>query len=494
MPPATRVEGVFVVSILASAGLLFLVQPMLARMLLASFGGSPAVWSTCLVFFQLLLLAGYAYAHGTVHLLGPRRQMTLHAAVLLASLLFLPQMLRPHAVSAPWPALSVLLTLAAMAAIPFAVLSTNSSLTQRWFGGATFRSSNNPFWLYAASNAGSLVALLGYPLVVEPLVGLRSQLVLWSAGYIAFVALSLATMYLAIRHARVPDAIASSADALAATPALTRTRRASWVVRSAVASSLLLGISMEISTDVLAAPLLWVVPLALYLVTFIVAFSPARPRRGIVSRATMVGIALCLGVVVLPTVLPLWFALLTMLGTLFAGALLCHGDLADDRPPVAQLTSFYLWIAVGGAVGGLLNSLVAPLVFGSVAEYPITLACLALLLPARDAWRARAEWRRALVSPAALAMLVAMALATVFVLLGRRHAVAASDDSILRWQFMPVAVLLAGLLLGARPFVFPLATALAGLFVIAGLHFTDPIIDQGRSFFGVSRVTENATE
>ena len=165
-----RVQGVFVASILTSAGLLFLVQPMLARMLLAGFGGSPAVWSTCLVFFQVLLLAGYAYAHGTVHLLGPRRQMGLHAGVLLASLLFLPLMLRPHSVTSSSPALAVLLTLAAMSAVPFAVLSTNSALTQRWFGGASFRSSGNPFWLYAASNAGSLVALLAYPLAVEPLV------------------------------------------------------------------------------------------------------------------------------------------------------------------------------------------------------------------------------------------------------------------------------------------------------------------------------------
>ena len=458
---------------------------MLARRLLPSFGGSPAVWNTCLVCFQVLLLAGYAYAHGALRFLGVRRQAMLHAALLVVSLFVLRHAISAGTVVTPWPEGSVLLTLLGTAGVPFFLLSTNSSLTQRWFATGEFRTSHDPFWLYAASNAGSLVALLAYPLLVERALGVNAQFELFAAGYVVFVLLTLAIIVLTIRRN------ASSVDEDVASPVAGETpQRLRWVIRSAVASSLLLSISMQITTEVIAAPLFWVVPLALYLVTFIVAFSRGhRPARERIAFATTIGIALCLLLVVLPTVFPLWFALVTLLGTLFVGALLCHGDLADERPHASDLTSFYLWISVGGAIGGVLNGIIAPVVFSSVAEYPITLFCLACLIgkPTRS-------WRE-LASLPVLAMIIATVVAAMFVVVSHRHvAVTLSDATPFRWQFMPVLVLLCGVLLSRRPAVFPAAIGLVATFLIAGFHFVDPIIDQGRSFFGVSRVTENATE
>lgn len=477
--------SLYAASVFLSAFLLFLLQPMLARMLLPVFGGSPAVWNTCMVLFQALLLAGYAYAHGTLTWFGERRQRTIHGGLLVVSLAFLPRALSNAPLSGGAavlpPVLLVLATVAISAGVPFFVLSTNSSLTQRWFSLSGLDGAHDPFWLYAASNAGSLAALLGYPLVVEPLIGLRAQLRWWSAGYVGFVVLSVVTMGLPGRAA----SRAGAPETRVVTEPIAWPRRLRWVLVAAVASSLLLSVTMQIATDVMSAPLFWVLPLAIYLITFIVAFSPARRAdRRLLAHLTTIGIALCFAIVIVPTALPLWFSLVALLGTLYTGALLCHSDLAADRPAAANLSEFYLALAAGGVIGGVMNSIVAPLVASSVVEYPLTLACLALLLrPSRP------------VSRGALAF---VALAATFIALAawmvatHRAAGSATANTLFRWEFAPLAVLVAGVLVSSRPWTFPAAAWLSALFVAAGLHFVDPIIDQGRSFFGVSRVTENA--
>lgn len=471
-------EHVFVASVFLSAFLLFLLQPMLARMLLPVFGGSPAVWNTCMVFFQVLLLAGYAYAHGSLRHMGVRRQRWLHGIVLAISLLFLPRMLHMTLAATASPVLLILSALTLIAGVPFFVLSTNSSLTQRWFSLAALKGSGDPFWLYAASNAGSLIALLAYPFIFEPAFGVRTQIRIWSIGYAAFVALSFVAMRFASGEA-LPAAEEAPADPVS------WKRRMRWVVLAAVASSLLLSVTMQITTEIVSAPLFWVLPLALYLLTFIIAFSQGRrPQRRLLVLLTTIGIALCFTIVLVPTVLPLWASLVVLLGTLFTGALICHGDLADDRPSASDLTDFYLWLAVGGMVGGVANSIVAPLLFDSVAEYPITLACLAFVVRPVPHWRiGRATAVAAAV--AASAMVVAAAMVVT-----HRAAGAAADESLFHWQFMPLAVLAFGLMFAPRGPLFPIATLLVAPFMIGGLHFVEPIVDQGRSFFGVSRVIE----
>lgn len=474
-------ESIYVASIFLSAFLLFLLQPMVARLLLPVFGGSPAVWNTCMVFFQAVLLAGYAYAHGSLSRLGVRRQQLLHLTVLLLSLLMLPRALQLSITNAASPVVLILAALSLMAGVPFFVLSTNSSLTQRWFSLSNLDGSGDPFWLYAASNVGSLVALLAYPFVVEPALGLRAQLRWWSFGYVAFVALSVAVMLLT-RRTLVDDGAHDVVDA--AQPPVTWPRRLRWILLAAIASSLLLSVTMQISTDVVSAPLFWVLPLAIYLVTFIVAFSPTRrPSRRLLAHLTTIGIALCFTIVIAPSVLPLWFALLALLGTLFTGALLCHTDLADDRPASSQLTDFYLALSIGGAVGGIANSIAAPLIFRSVVEFPITLAALALVLRPFAA-PSKSEIAFGVGS---LALLV---VAGVFVTAERAHD---AGGGALHWQLMPLLVLALAVFLSGRSTIMPVAAGLSAVFVALGLHFVDPIIDQGRSFFGVSRVTETAT-
>ena len=455
-----------------------------------------------MVVFQLLLLAGYLYADVGVQRIGVQRMMWLHAAVLLLSFVFLPrhdQVVRAG-VQAPVVAVAVMLVL--IGGTPFFVLSTNSSLTQRWFVMARYRSSADPFWLYAASNVGSLGALLAYPLIVEPLFGVRKQLQLWATGYIAFVVLSIVTMLVAARRARADhrsdiDAVAP-ADVGEPASAITPARRLGWTVRAAIASSLLLSVTTQITTDVIAAPLLWVLPLALYLLTFVIAFSAThRVARGVIAYACMIGIALCLVVLVIPTMLPLWFAFSALLATLFAGALLCHTDVAADRPDAQSLTNFYLWLSVGGAVGGLLNSIITPLVTTTVAEFPLTLLALALCVGSPSVireWSWPKRWR-SLAGPVHFGMLAAIVIAAVFVALGRTNGLATSSDTtLLQWQFMPLAVLACGILFSRQAGVFPVSIALVTVFVVSGLHYTDRVVHQGRSFFGVSRVTENATE
>jgi SAM-dependent methyltransferase len=436
-----------------------------------------------MVFFQAVLLLGYAYAHGSLSRLGVRRQQVLQTVLLLLSLFLLPRALRLTINSNASPIALILAALTLMAGVPFFVLSTNSSLTQRWFSLSNLDRSGDPFWLYAASNVGSLIALLAYPFIVEPVLGLRAQLRWWSIAYGVFVALSVGVMYLTRRTLVADDAHDAVDPSIAP---IDWPRRLRWILLAAIASSLLLSVTMQISTDVVSAPLFWVIPLAIYLVTFIIAFSTARrPTRRLLAHLTTIGVALCFTIVIAPSVLPLWFALIALLGTLFTGALLCHGDLADDRPMPSQLTDFYLALSIGGAVGGIANSIVAPLLFRSVVEFPATLAALALVLrPVQKPTRSEIAF--------GLSATAAVIVAGVCVIIERAHG-GGNRDAVLHWQLMPLAVLAIAVLLSNRPAVFPVASALAAMFVATGLHFVDPIIDQGRSFFGVSRVTETPT-
>lgn len=491
--------AVYVASVFLSAFLLFLVQPMLAQLLLPIYGGSPAVWNTCLVFFQVLLLAGYAYAHASGLWLNLPRQRAVHGIVLVGSILLVPRAI--HAVSSgTWPVAAIIATLVVTAGVPFFVLSTNSSLTQRWYSLGGFSGSADPFWLYAASNGGSLLALLSYPVIVEPAWGLEAQLRWWSLGYTGFVILALVCMTLTRQETgarrREVEAIGTRHDA-----GVTWRRRVGWVALSAIASSLLLSVTMRITTDVISAPLFWVLPLSLYLLTFIIAFSPrAVVRRQGLAHATAIGIALCLVLLTVPTFLPTWFALVALLGTLFLGALLCHTDLASDRPGAAALTDFYLWVAVGGVVGGLANAVVAPELFSSVVEYPLTLVCLAFVLGRFKKERVSSsensgdrrtfdvtEW------VPSIAMALMIGAAAIAVVLQHRGGVAAGRG-ILRWEFMPLLVLTVGVLFLRHRGAFVTATVFSAAFVVSGLTFIDPIVDEGRSFFGVSKVTENAGE
>jgi spermidine synthase len=379
MPTLTWTFGA---ALFLSAALLFFVEPMFAKMVLPLLGGSPAVWNTCVVFFQATMLAGYAYAHLTTKHLLLTRQAGLHVALILAAGLVLPIAIpdgwAPPVDSTPIPALMLLLVVALGA--PFFVVSSTAPLLQRWFSHTSHPSARDPYFLYAASNLGSIVALLGYPFVVEPRWPLSDQSAGWSGAYLLFGALTGVCAFAAVRP-RAPRAIQTGV--VGPPPdALTWRRRARWVALAAVPSSLMLGVTTFLSTDVAAMPLLWTIPLALYLLTFVIAFSTRR----IVPRPVGLG---AMTVLVLPLVMlstfglaePVWLLIPLHLVGFLACALVLHDELARDRPATNYLTEFYLWIAFGGLVGGMFNTLVAPLVFTSVAEYPLGFVAAAALRP-----------------------------------------------------------------------------------------------------------------
>lgn len=373
LPPA-----LFAVTVFASAALVFMVEPMVAKLVLPLLGGSPSVWNTSLAFFQAALLAGYGYAHLLQRLKTVRSQATAHLVLVAVAALVLP--LRVHELFGPpssdHPALWLLGVLAVSIGPPFAILSATAPLVQAWHARTVgAEAGKEPYVLYAASNLGSLIALLAYPAIVEPTVTVHDQRVGWSTAYVAF---GLLLAGLAFVCARAPDR-RQPEEHLAAAPPVSWRERLTWTALAAIPSSLMLGVTTHITTDVASAPFLWVLPLALYLLTFVIAFQD-RPAISnhlalILQGAAAAGCAALLPFKASNFVLQLF----VHLAAFFLTALICHQALVARRPPPARLTEFYLWMSVGGVVGGAFNAFVAPVIFDYVWEYPIvlTLACLA---------------------------------------------------------------------------------------------------------------------
>ncbi|HEY2680702.1 MAG TPA: fused MFS/spermidine synthase [Candidatus Udaeobacter sp.] len=373
----------FAFTLLLSATLLFTVQPMFGKMILPMFGGSPSVWLTALVLFQLMLLAGYAYVYGSITWLGIRKQAALHLLVLLLPLLVLPVRVLTGwiAISPTRPLASVSWTLIFSIGLPFFALSASAPLLQRWFATTNDPAASDPYFLYAASNLGSLGGLLAYPLLIEPLSRLSTQSHIWTIGYVVLVALIIVCASRVWRVQAVPKQAKPKRDAMGAkaTP-VSRAIRLRWLALAAVPASLLVSVTSYVTTD-FAVPLFWIAPLATYLATFVLVFA----RRPILSHRLM-SILLPFAVVV-PLILAAGQVhesltlLVFPLVALFVAAMVCHGELAASRPEVRHLTEFYLWLSLGGAIGGLFNVLIAPLIFKTTAEYPLGLL-LACLIPA----------------------------------------------------------------------------------------------------------------
>jgi spermidine synthase len=481
----------FGATIFVGAGLLFLIQPMFARMALPLLGGAPAVWNTAMVFYQAVLLVGYAYAHVTMRWLGARRQAALHLAVLL-----LPVMALPIALPAGWvppgdtsPVSWLFALLAVAVGLPFFAVSATSPVLQAWFAATEHRAARDPYVLYAASNVGSLLALLAYPAIVERLLRLDQQSRLWGWVYAACVLLATACAA-GLWRTQARHGTGRSADATAAAPAdsgsdeavrpVTLARRARWVGLAAVPSSLMLSVTTYLSTDIAAIPLLWIAPLSIYLLTFALVFG----RRRLIPHRVWVEL---LPVALLPLVLvlvaranePLALVIPTHLVVFFVAAMVCHGEVARDRPDPRHLTAFYLWIAVGGVLGGAFTALVAPRIFNSVLEYPLVVALLPLL-PARPpaAWQGRSRQLLDVALPLGLGVLAAELILTLE-RSGRAESVGPA---------VGLLVLLC-LTFARRPLRF--ALGLAALLLAGSFHHGEEgqLLFAERSFFGVSRVT-----
>ena len=358
----------FAAAMFVNALLLFLVQPMFAKLLLPLFGGSPAVWTTCMLFFQSALLAGYAYSHWVVTLRTSWQQAAVHLVVMALPLLTLPIAVAMSGPAAGQPIASVLWLSAISVGAPFFALATSAPLLQRWFASAHERAQVDPYFLYAASNIGSFASLVLYPTVIEPSLALSTQTRIWSFGYTAAVVLTIICAIVMWRRVSVvathsPAAVEEGAGAV------TWSRRVRWIALAFVPSSLMLAVTAYLSTDVAAVPLLWVIPLALYLITFVVTFSTYSTRVVAVCNRFFPLVLLYLTwLLVSEARLPLAPMAATHLIAFFVIAIVCHGALAADRPAATRLTDFYLSLAIGGALGGVFNSLLAPVLFTSVID------------------------------------------------------------------------------------------------------------------------------
>jgi hypothetical protein len=470
---------VYVIAIFLSAALLFAVQPIFAKMVLPRLGGSASVWSVAMVFFQTMLLAGYAYAHLlTRHVRGWLVPL-IHVAVMLLATLALPL-----AIAAGWgrppaqgEALWLIGLFAASIGLPFFALSANGPLLQAWFARSDHPDGKDPYFLYAASNIGSFLALLSYPFVIEPFTRLGQQTRAWSIGFYGLIVLISACGGLAWRGIASSGEVVTTADA----DARPTWRDATiWMALAAIPSALLIAVTAHVSTDVAPSPFLWVMPLALYLATFVIVFQtrPILPHRYVLMVQPVLLVTLT-GTMVFTVIDYLPLVLLLHAVTFFVTALVCHGELARRRPAASHLTAFYMWMSAGGVIGGIFSGLVAPHIFSSVSEYPL-LIVLAIL------WRPGltfADRKRTLLIGSAFAVAAALVIvpATAFDY--------TLDDTVLQWI---VAALLAAALLASfwrNPLAF--AAMIAVVFLLFRSY--DPEFgrrDSVRSFFGVHKILD----
>jgi hypothetical protein len=392
--PHALTLSTYTAAVFLSALLLFGVQPMFTRMVLPRLGGSPAVWSVALVFFQSMLLAGYAYAHVLTTLRHRYVSVAIHLALLLAAALTLPLGIARGWDTPPVTDIAALWLLGLFTVsigLPFFALSASNPLLQAWFARTSHHDAHDPYFLYAASNVGSFLALLAYPALFEPAFTLQMQNRMWSLG---FVLLILLVAGCAVLMLRAPRRTTAEPKRSKAAPKPTWATIGRWIFVSAVPSGLLIAVTAHVSTDVAAAPLLWVIPLSLYLLTWVLVFQ----RRPLIPHWVALllqpfAIATIVVLLFYTTWIPIFFNLGGHLIAFFIIALACHGELARTRPPARDLTAFYVSLSFGGAIGGLFAGLIAPYAFSWVAEYPILAVLAVLCRPlSQDIWKPFNRW------------------------------------------------------------------------------------------------------
>ena len=482
------------------AVLLFSVEPMIGKMALPLFGGTPAVWNTCLVYFQVILLSGYLCS-SSINLAGdgPRRQVSWVYLAVLTTLLLLGYTILPiRLVESGWtsgnPVTSLLVILANATAIPLILISMTSPLLQRWFSVTGITRAHDPYFLYAASNAGSLVALLSYPFLIEPNLSLAVQARVWSMGFLCLSILMIVCGVLARRLSRaIPDhgfkqdsgigkdfVDAAGGDR----PDLKVVVR--WIVLVVVPSSWLMGVTTYLTTDLAAMPMLWVIPLSLYLLSFIIAFASSSSRLVRVASRSLPLLVLPLVLVMTAGFVHAYWMPLHLL-TFLSGAVACHGALAGLRPPSRYLSRFYIAIAFGGLLGGIFNGLIAPSIFSRLIEYPMAVVVACLIVPGLGTVQTpqyRKEWILDLVPPAIVFLLTAT-LAT------NRGGLADSVLGVLGVMIASGLGWYSCMTAARRPIRF---AAVAVAVLLAGGQSPGPngrLLHIERNFFGVVRVTED---
>lgn len=470
--------GVFV-----SALLLFLVQPMVGKMFLPLLGGSPNVWNTCVLFFQVTLLAGYSFAHIISRKLSLGRQFLAFFVPAALALIVLPvsvgQRLPPGSANpVDWLSVQLALTVG----LPFFVLSAVSPLLQRWFSLTSHPDARDPYFLYASSNTGSLAALLAYPVVFEIQFSLSSQSVIWTSGYFLLLALLGSCILLGRKagFAERPDDPSAATGAMASPTVRTHLF---WLVAAFLPSSLMLAATTAISTNVAPVPFMWVLPLGLYLMTFIFSFlRRSIIPHGLVLRLLPVAVLL-VAVASADKTGYRWMNIWSHLLLVFLAGLFCHRELAIRRPAPRFLTQFYLEVAAAGAFGGVFNAIVAPLLFNSVAEYPLVVLMVSLFCAASFLGLSLAPGERAVVG----AMQAIGLVSALHLLSSEFYGIRGNIPAIWTVFGLPLA---AGWLMGkaARIMTVAVLTAQLGLLLRWSAKPSDLVTVQ-RNFFGVKKVT-----
>ena len=371
----------FAAALFTSAALLFWVQPLMAKMILPLLGGAPSVWNTCMVFFQAMLLAGYAYVL-VISRLALSRQLLVHGLLLLAAAVFLPfsisDRLLTQLPAETNPTLWLLSVLFFSVGLPFFVLSATAPLLQRWFSYSRHSSAEDPYFLYAVSNAGSVLSLLAFPFLLEPLWNIREQSFYWAAGYLLLVTLIACCALVVGRGQTAMSALSQRVDE----QSLPKRVRLELVVLALIPSSLMLGVTTFIATDVASVPLIWIIPLSLYLASFIMGFANKQVLNLKLASYLLPAAIFLLGLLV---VLRPPFSNVLVIGAhlalFFLIAFICHRRIALMRPAVPNLPAFYLCVSIGGVLGGIFNALLAPLVFPTALEYPLMIVAASLVCP-----------------------------------------------------------------------------------------------------------------
>jgi hypothetical protein len=471
---------VFALAIFLSAFLLFSVQPLFTKMVLPRLGGAPAVWSVAMVFFQGVLLMGYLYAHALTRYCAPRVAVATHLTLL--AIVF--ALALPIGLAAGWgrppvegEALWLIGLFAVSVGLPFFAVSANGPLLQAWFARTGHSAAADPYFLYGASNFGSFLALIAYPFLIEPLLPLNQQSTLWTLGFAGLGGVIGLCGGLLLATPRAPVMRGPKA---AAAPVAWRDRLI-WIGLSAVPSGLLVAVTAHVTTDVAAVPLLWIVPLALFLLTFVLAF---RDRADGLHRAMLALqpalLALLLASQILGAAIP-WLAVAAIhIGYFFVAIMVCHGELYRRRPGVARLTEFYVLLSLGGVLGGAFASLAAPALFSSLAEYPILLLASVLCRPGVIASLAALTPTRLAAGALAVTTIAAAPLLTKGVI-----------TEAPAWLLIALVVTLAGGLALARE--RPLALLAASLLLMLVVQVMDIVagpVARERSFFAVHEVKD----
>ena len=507
----TSLPVLFSLTLFLSAGLLFLVELMIAKMILPLLGGTPAVWNTCMMFFQVILLAGYGYAHISGTKAEVYRQIIIHLTILVAACIVLPIAIpRQWAPSAEGnPIGGILLMLLISVGPPFFVLSATAPLLQQWFARTGHPSARDPYFLYSASSLGSMLALISYPTWIEPHFRLAEQSRSWSLGYIVILALTVLCAAATRKYQSVclfgeKETGVNSAEACAGDDSpLTYAERGRWILFAFVPSSLMLGVTTFLSTDVAAIPLFWVIPLSLYLLSFIIVF--ARVPATVHTVAVLLfpfSITALIFMNFSDIDIPKWVAFILHLVNFFLYCMVCHGEIARTRPATEHLTEFYLWLSFGGMLGGVFNSLIAPAIFNTVFEYPLILILGAILLPVRNQKRVRAlkRWMNA---PLYLGVPLALVLLTYW-LTANWHMVSVNLSWLpdllhikpktldLTVSYGLPALVCCGLVFLRKPFLFGIGVAALLLTFVVSKDLKRDIVHRERSFFGVLTVTRDS--